>query len=82
MYRNARAAKVEGHVGDFTSSLETETGAVSVKHGVVVVATGATEHKPQSYGYGQSDKVLTQLELSDRLGRGELDAARAGRPSS
>ncbi len=39
---------------------------------VVVVATGATEHKPQSYGYGQSDKVLTQLEISERLARGEL----------
>ena len=39
---------------------------------MVVVATGATEHKPQSYGYGQSDKVLTQLELSERLARGDL----------
>ena len=56
----------------FTSSLETTEGALSVKHGVVVVATGAVEHKPQSYGYGQSDKVLTQLELSERLARGDL----------
>jgi len=72
VYRNARAAKVEGHVGGFTSSLETTEGALSVKHGVVVVATGAVEHKPQSYGYGQSDKVLTQLELSERLARGDL----------
>ena len=72
VHRNARAAKVEGHIGAFTSSLETESGTVSVKHGVVVVATGATEQKPQSYGYGQSDKVLTQLELSDRLARGDL----------
>jgi heterodisulfide reductase subunit A len=42
---------------------------VEVKHGVVVVATGATEHKPQSYGYGHDPRVVTQLELSDRLGR-------------
>ena len=40
----------------FTSSLATERGPVSVKHGVVVVATGATEQKPQTYGYGQSSR--------------------------
>jgi heterodisulfide reductase subunit A len=72
VYRRATAAKVEGHVGHFTSSLATENGPVSVEHGVVVVATGATEHKPQSYGYQQSDKVLTQLDLAERLARGDL----------
>lgn len=72
VYLNSRVAKVGGHVGDFNSSLATPKGEVNVKHGVVVVATGATEHKPQSYGYGKSSQVLTQLELADRLGRGEL----------
>jgi heterodisulfide reductase subunit A len=67
-----RVARVEGHVGTFTSSLHTDRGPLSVKHGVVVVATGATERKPQTYGYGQSSQILTQLELSDRLGRGDL----------
>ena len=40
---------------------------------MVVVATGGIEQKPTTYGYGQSLRVLTQLELSDRLGRGPLD---------
>ena len=39
---------------------------------MVVLATGATEQKPRSFGYGQSDRVITQLELSDRLGRNGL----------
>jgi heterodisulfide reductase subunit A2 len=39
---------------------------------VVVVATGATEKKPGTFGYGKSDRVLTQLELSDRLGQGKI----------
>jgi len=73
VYLDTQVAKVEGHVGNFTSSLRTPGGTQSVKHGVVVVATGATEQKPQTYGYGQSRQVLTQLELSDRLGRGELE---------
>jgi heterodisulfide reductase subunit A len=72
VYLNARAAKVEGHVGSFTSTLVADGETTSVKHGVVVVASGAMEQKPQSYGYGQSPNVLTQLELTDRLGRGEL----------
>ena len=72
VHRKTRVAKVEGHVGSFTSALETDKGPLSVKHGVVVVATGAMEQKPQTFGYGQSLRVMTQLELSDRLGRGEL----------
>lgn len=70
----SRASKVDGHVGDFTSTVVSNGGAETkqVEHGVVVLATGAVEHQPQSYGYGQSDKVLTQLELSDRLGRDQI----------
>ncbi|MGA2620956.1 MAG: 2Fe-2S iron-sulfur cluster-binding protein [Thermoguttaceae bacterium] len=44
-----------------------------IHHGVVVVATGAEEQPPTTYAYGRSDRVLTQLELSDRLGRGQID---------
>jgi len=72
VYLNARVDKVGGHVGDFTSTLTTERGPDSVRHGVVVLATGATELKPQTYGFGQSSRILTQLELTDRLGRGEI----------
>ncbi|OHB85578.1 MAG: hypothetical protein A2V98_13495 [Planctomycetes bacterium RBG_16_64_12] len=68
-------SKVEGHIGSFSSTITSGQQTRRVEHGVVVVATGATEQKPRSFGYGQSDRVLTQLELSDRLGRGELDLA-------
>ena len=72
VHRSAQVAKVEGHVGNFTSQNRHAERHAEVKHGVVILATGATEQKPQSFGYGQSPRVLTQLELSDRLGRGEL----------
>ncbi len=82
VYLNSRVAKVDGHVGHFTSQIVTEPcggpagvggpATTSVQHGAVVVATGATEMKPQSYGYGRSDRVLTQLELTERLGSGDL----------
>jgi heterodisulfide reductase subunit A2 len=72
VYLNAHVDKVGGHVGDFTSTLTTEHGPDSIRHGVVVVATGATELKPQTYGYGENSRILTQLELTDRLGRGDI----------
>jgi heterodisulfide reductase subunit A len=73
VYLDARTEKVNGHIGDFATTI-TSNGdrSVEVEHGVVVVATGATEHQPETYAYGQSDRVITQLELTDRLGRGEL----------
>jgi heterodisulfide reductase subunit A2 len=68
----SEVVKVDGHVGDFSSDIVTAGAAVTVEHGVVIVATGAVEHKPKSYGYGKSDKVMTQLELSGALSRNEL----------
>ena len=72
LHLGAHAKKVEGHVGKFRSTIVNGEETTQVTHGAIVVATGATEEKPHSFGYGQSGNVLTQLELSDRLGRGEI----------
>ncbi|MEW6754075.1 MAG: 2Fe-2S iron-sulfur cluster-binding protein [Candidatus Latescibacterota bacterium] len=72
VHLGARVTRVEGHVGSFTAQIAGPGESHCVRHGVVVVATGATELRPSSFGYGTSPQVLTQLELSDRLGRGEL----------
>ena len=62
------ASKVSGHIGNFSSVIDSAAGPKEIEHGAIVVATGATEKKPGSFGYGASDRVITQLELSDRLG--------------
>jgi len=72
VYLDSAVSQVNGHIGAFTSTINSGDESRRVEHGVVVVATGATEHKPESYGYRESNRVLTQLELSDRLGRGDL----------
>ncbi len=72
VYMKSNVARVDGHVGDFSSDIVTPDTTVRIEHGVVIVASGATEHKPRSYGYGKNDKVLTQLELSGRLARNEV----------
>jgi heterodisulfide reductase subunit A len=76
VYLNGQTTNVEGHIGNFRTELISNGKATKVEHGVVVVATGATEHKPSSYGYSEDERVVTQLELSERLGRNELDLPR------
>jgi heterodisulfide reductase subunit A len=39
----------------------------TINHGVLIVATGAQPYQPCEYVYGKDDRVLTQLELEDRL---------------
>ncbi len=68
VYLNSRAGKVEGHIGNFRSTISNDSDHVEIQHGAIVVATGATEEKPQSFGYGKNPRVITQLELTDRLG--------------
>lgn len=60
-----------GYVGNFTSSIAKGGHTEIVNHGVLVVATGGQEYRPSSYLYGESDRVLTQLELEARLAKGK-----------
>ncbi len=58
----------EGFKGNFTTEVQSGNEEKrKIDHGVIIVATGATEYKPKEYLYGQSDKVVTQVELSDIL---------------
>jgi heterodisulfide reductase subunit A len=58
---NIRSA--EGFVGNFRTELESEGGTEFVDHGVVILATGAVEARPDSYLYGKHPAVLTNTEL-------------------
>jgi heterodisulfide reductase subunit A-like polyferredoxin len=42
-----------------------------IDHGAMIVATGAVEYQPTEYLYNESDSVLTQLELADRIEEGK-----------
>jgi heterodisulfide reductase subunit A-like polyferredoxin len=58
-----------GFKGNFTTEVLVGPGMYErkIEHGVVVIATGATEHRPSEYLYGQNERVMTQVELSERL---------------
>ena len=58
-----------GFKGNFTTELVVGPGMYErkISHGAIIMATGASEYQPSEWFYGQSDRVLTQTELSRRL---------------
>jgi heterodisulfide reductase subunit A len=69
VYIDAVITDVSGYVGNFVTRVTTERMVREIKHGAVIIATGADEYKPVEYLYGQDDKVMTSLELEDRIVR-------------
>ncbi len=68
LYVKADIKNIEGSVGNFKTTISIKGKSIELDHGVVIVATGAQEYKPKEYLYGQHERVLTQLELEERLG--------------
>jgi heterodisulfide reductase subunit A-like polyferredoxin len=65
---NSELHKVEGYVGAFESRIREHGGKWhEIKHGIIVIATGAREIEPKEYGYGALNGVVTQREYEQRL---------------
>ena len=69
VHRGCRIEEVDGCVGNFHTRLST---GVVVKHGVVVLATGAGENKQEGFLYGRDHRVLTIMELEEKMACGDL----------
>jgi len=64
---NTELTNVEGFVGNFESVLLSNGSEQTVEHGVAVIATGAEAYKPDEYGYGKDERIMTSLELDKKL---------------
>jgi heterodisulfide reductase subunit A len=72
VFTRSEVVRFEGHCGQFKTTIRQHTPAgvrqLALQHGVVIVATGGREFSPRHrYLYGEDNRVLTQLELEDRL---------------
>ena len=67
VYLNTELKQVEGFVGNFKSTLQMNGNEKVLEHGIAIVATGASELKPDQYLYGKDPRVLTRLELDRRF---------------
>ncbi len=74
VYTNANLTDFQGSVGNFRTAFIIDGEIHTVEHGVVIVATGAQEYKPQEYMYGNDPRVMTQLELEERLASSDFKA--------
>ena len=75
IYFNSKVADIKGSIGDFKVIVRNIFGDKenNLNVGVIITATGAYEYKPEGwYNYGKNDKVMTQLELSEKLENNEL----------
>jgi heterodisulfide reductase subunit A len=71
VYTDATITEATGYVGNFVTKVNSDRGLTEIKHGAAVIATGADEYKPTEYLYREDDRVMTQLELEDRIAKGD-----------
>ena len=76
----AKITDASGYVGNFVTQVRSEGRDKTIHHGAVILATGAEEHRPTEYLYGEDDRVWTQLELEERLARDDARLAKARMP--
>ena len=67
VYLNSELQGVAGFVGNFKTTILANGKEQVLEHGVAIVATGASEFKPDQYLYGEDPRVLTGLELDHKF---------------
>jgi heterodisulfide reductase subunit A len=77
VYTDAAVAEATGYVGNFVTRIQSERGPAEIKHGATVIAVGAQAYKPTEYLYGQNERVLTNLELEERIAQGDPSLTQA-----
>jgi len=71
VYTDANITEATGYVGNFVTKVTSEIGPSEIKHGAAVIAIGADMYTPTEYLYGQDERVMTQLELEERVTGGD-----------
>ena len=71
VHMNTALAGVDGFVGNFKTVIKNGDGETTIDHGVAVVATGASELKPTEYSYGDDPRIMTSLELDEKMLTGD-----------
>ncbi|NOR10229.1 MAG: FAD-dependent oxidoreductase, partial [Desulfovibrionaceae bacterium] len=79
VYTKSQVLHSRGRVGQFRTTIEKEDGmGESLEHGVTVLATGGKEASTESYGYGQSESIVTQHQLEEKLHSGAVNPGELG----
>lgn len=77
VYHDAVITRTTGYVGNFTTSVKYGGISKDIHHGITIIATGAEEYRPTEYLYGENSCVVTNLELDEKIDRGDEDIINA-----
>ncbi len=77
VYMGATITEATGYVGSFVTRVKSERGVTEIKHGAAVIAVGTDVYKPAEYLYGEDDRVMTHLELEERISNGDEKVTQA-----
>ena len=69
VFTGATVKDTAGFIGNFKTVLSVNGKDQTIDHGAVIIATGAKERKPDEYLYGEDERVLTHLELDQRIAK-------------
>jgi heterodisulfide reductase subunit A-like polyferredoxin len=67
LYLETEIAGISGHIGKFNMTLTKDGRKFDVSGGTIIVATGARKAQTTEFMHGQSNRVLTQVELEKLL---------------
>ena len=71
VFKSAKIEDISGYVGNFVTRIRVGKKEERIEHGVIIVATGGKEYRPSGYPL-DGKKVITQLELEERLKKKKL----------
>jgi heterodisulfide reductase subunit A len=71
VYTDATILEATGYVGNFRTRVKSAGAIIDIQHGAAIIATGADELRPAEYLYGEDARVMTQLELEERIAKKE-----------
>ncbi|MFC2122197.1 FAD-dependent oxidoreductase [Bacteroidota bacterium] len=71
--RETEVTEVAGYAGSFRITLRQKgLDEQQIEAGAIILAIGAEELQPVEYGYGEAKEVLTQRQLEEKMGSGEI----------
>lgn len=73
VFTSSEVVEQSGFVGSFETDIVMPSGATrTLKHGAILIATGAKEYRPEIHGLDTFENVMTQTDFEAALERDEL----------
>jgi heterodisulfide reductase subunit A len=77
VHTDATIKDATGYVGNFTTKIESKGRLTEIKHGATVIAIGAEVYQPTEYLYGENKRVMTHLELEEKITKKDKNLTQA-----